>query len=99
MPPSVIITAAKTVSRARVADFSRPAIIKVRIKDASMTVTATANTREPRTRADPVRDDLRMLHGGEDGTGEQEGADGHGGGAEIAAIGEGQGDEREQGST
>ena len=48
MPLQVIITAAKTVSRANVAVFSPPDSIKVMINATSMMVTATARTSEPK---------------------------------------------------
>nr|BFE69350.1 hypothetical protein GCM10020092_026510 [Actinoplanes digitatis] len=48
MPLQVIITAAKTVSRASACDFSGPVIIRVTIRATSMTVTATARTSEPK---------------------------------------------------
>jgi len=47
MPLQVIITAAKTVSRASVAASGPPATISVMINATSITVTATARTREP----------------------------------------------------
>ena len=47
MPLQVIITAAKTVSLARVEVSSPPLSINVRINATSMTVTATASTSEP----------------------------------------------------
>ena len=47
MPLQVIITAAKTVSRASEALPSPPEAIKVTISPTSITVTATASTNEP----------------------------------------------------
>ena len=47
MPLHVIITAAKTVSRASVEVSGPPASISVMISPTSMTVTATASTSEP----------------------------------------------------
>ena len=47
MPLQVIITAAKTVSLARVELLSPPSTIRVTIRATSMIVTATARTREP----------------------------------------------------
>ena len=44
MPLHVIMTAAKTVSRASVATFAPPPAISVTINATSMTVTATAST-------------------------------------------------------
>ena len=46
-PLQVIITAAKTVSRASVSVLSPPATIRVMIRPTSITVTATARTSEP----------------------------------------------------
>lgn len=43
----MIITAAKTVSRAKVAALSPPADIRVTIKPSSITVTATASRKVP----------------------------------------------------
>ena len=47
MPLHVIITAANTVSRAKVSVSPPPLIINVTIKATSITVTATASTSEP----------------------------------------------------
>ena len=47
IPLAVIITAAKTVSRASDSAFGPPDAISVTISATSMTVTATARTREP----------------------------------------------------
>ncbi len=47
MPLRLIITAAKTVSRAREATFSPPESIRVTIRPTSMIVTATASTSDP----------------------------------------------------
>jgi hypothetical protein len=47
MPLQVIITAAKTVSRASVSACEPPEIISVTIRPTSITVTATARTIEP----------------------------------------------------
>lgn len=47
MPLQVIITAAKTVSRASEALLSPPSVIRVTISATSMTVTATASTSDP----------------------------------------------------
>ena len=47
MPLQVIITAAKTVSRASDSDYEPPEIIRVTISATSITVTATARTIEP----------------------------------------------------
>ena len=47
MPLQVIITAANTVSRARVAVSPPPPTMRVTIRPTSMTVTATASTIEP----------------------------------------------------
>jgi hypothetical protein len=47
MPLHVIITAAKTVSRASVAVSEPPETISVTISPTSMTVTATASAKEP----------------------------------------------------
>ena len=47
MPFTVIITAANTVSRARVAASSPPESMSVTIRATSITVTATARTSEP----------------------------------------------------
>ena len=47
MPLRLIITAAKTVSRASVRGSSPPAIISVTISPTSITVTATARTSDP----------------------------------------------------
>ena len=47
MPLQVIITAAKTVSRASVSVASPPATISVTISPTSITVTATARTSDP----------------------------------------------------
>lgn len=48
MPLQVIITAAKTVSLARVELLSPPSAISVTIRATSMIVTATASTSEPK---------------------------------------------------
>lgn len=48
MPLQVIITAAKTVSRAREELLSPPSTMRVTIRATSMTVTAMASTREPK---------------------------------------------------
>lgn len=48
MPLQVIMTAAKTVSLARVELLSPPSAISVTIRATSMIVTATARTREPK---------------------------------------------------
>jgi hypothetical protein len=48
MPLHVIMTAANTVSRARVDVSPLPETIKVTIRPTSITVTATARTSEPK---------------------------------------------------
>ncbi len=53
MPLQVIITAAKTVSLARVELLSPPSAISVTMRATSMTVTAMASTREPK--GSPIR--------------------------------------------
>ena len=47
IPLQVIMTAAKTVSRANEAYSGLPELIKVTIRPTSMTVTATASSKEP----------------------------------------------------
>jgi hypothetical protein len=47
IPLQVIMTAAKTVSRARVATSGFPELISVTMSPTSITVTATANTSDP----------------------------------------------------
>ena len=47
MPLQVMITAAKTVSLARVLAFDPPAVISMTMSPTSMVVTATARTSEP----------------------------------------------------
>src|SRR5262245_49102650 len=47
MPLQVRMTAANTVSRARVSALPAPAIINVTMRATSITVTATARTRDP----------------------------------------------------
>src|SRR6185503_12369675 len=65
MPFNVRMTAANTVSRASVSAALAPAIISVTMSATSITVTATASTSEPYGSPTRLRDDFRVVHGGE----------------------------------
>ena len=65
MPLTLIITAAKTVSRASAEVSFSPLTISVTISATSMTVTATASNERAERLADPVGHDLCVMHGGQ----------------------------------
>ena len=85
MPLTVIITAAKTVSRASPEVSLSVVTIRVTIRPTSMMVTATARTQRAEGFADAVRDDLGVVDGGEHRAdqhdGDQDQHDRHPGGA------------------
>ena len=64
-PLQVIITAAKTVSRASVSVLSPPPTIRVTISPTSITVTATASTSEPNGSPTRCGDHLGVVDGGD----------------------------------
>ena len=61
IPLQVIMTAAKTVSRANEAYSGLPELIKVTIRPTSITVTATAKQQRAERFADPVGDHLGVV--------------------------------------
>jgi hypothetical protein len=96
MPLQVIITAAKTVSRASVELLSPPSTIRVTMRATSMVVTATASRRAERF-TDPVGHHFGVVHGGQDGSREDQGHQGDDRDGQIPPPGQNQQHGREQG--